>query len=65
MRDTSDLASIGPKDDHKRRPAGVCNCCGVYYPPELRAVHEEEKRKRAINPFDTAIAILRAIGGLK
>ena len=39
MRDLTSSASIGPADDHKRKPNGVCNHCGIYVPPELREAH--------------------------
>ena len=65
MRDNiSDLASIGPKDDHKRAPAGVCRC-GIYVPPEHRADHQAEHERRQAEAFAPVSQMLRDIGGLK
>ena len=63
----SELASIGPSDiPRKRYPKGVCSCCGVYYPPELRGAHDLEKAGRKSDPYGPEfIALLRDIGGLK
>lgn len=66
MNNKTDLASIGPRDYGKRYPNGVCSCCGVYYPPEMREAHRLEKMGRKHDPFGPEfVAMLKDIGGLK
>ena len=42
---TSDILSHGPTS-HCPFRKGVCSCCGVYYPPEKREAHAQDRRDR-------------------